>query len=100
MTVPVSELTPEGRRKAILRDLCLEETFLTYLRELGPVDARWVIQHEHKAHIKWIARRTQWLMDEYGTGETKQPRPRVIDEERTPPTRFHRPTGTRYGQRV
>lgn len=103
--MPQKNLTPQGQRRAMLRELGLEQSYLTYLRELGPEEARWHIEHEHAVMVDWLKRRTAYLLGEFAV--ERKPRPRrktpnepVEDDEPQEKVRFHRPTGTRYGQRV
>jgi len=67
------EVTPEAKRRRILLEFGITEAFCTLLREKGPAEAAWLIEHEYQAFADWNARRRAWLLDEFASARVPRP---------------------------
>jgi hypothetical protein len=64
---PEDDWSPAMQRKFVLAHFACSEELLRSLRAVRDEDvaeARWRIEHEHKAQIEWAKRRREFMLDE------------------------------------
>lgn len=95
--MPVAQnLGPEAEWRRVLRHFGIPSDFTTMLRELGPDEARWIIEHEHEVYAGWNDRRREFLLDNFAQHKLK--RPRGPAKTTVPPIQRH--STEVYGEKV
>ena len=56
------ELGPEAERRLVLKHFIITEAEIKRLKKLHPDDARFYIESEHNAQVRWHGRRRDFLL--------------------------------------